>query len=256
MRRRPGQRSSSGARDDGRSAPSGFDHQPFRKLARLLGENGRRATASPAPPVVEKPPPPPPDPEPSDEELFRREMANVRPVPEKWRAHVPVLPPQNDRPITDPDAEVLAELSELVTGGGSFDIANTTEFVEGAVVGLDPRVVRQLREGRFAYQSHVDLHGMTAQEARVAVDRFLTDAHRNGQRCVLIVHGRGLNSKDQVPVLKNRLSTWLARGAWARMVLAFTSARPCDGGAGALYVLLRRDRKAKRPILVTRGARW
>ena len=59
---------------------------------------------------------------------------------------------------------------------------------------------------------------------------------------MLIVHGRGLNSKDQVPVLKTRLAQWLARGSWARLVLAFTSARPCDGGAGALYVLLRRQR--------------
>jgi DNA-nicking Smr family endonuclease len=97
---------------------------------------------------------------------------------------------------------------------------------------------------------------MTAEEARVAVDRFLSGAHRAGQRCVLIVHGRGLNSKDQIPVLKHRLTTWLVRGAWARLVLAFTSARACDGGAGALYVLLRRDRRAtKRPIHVTHGAK-
>lgn len=249
MRRRPSQTSTSGA------AASGFDHQPFRKLARLLNENGRQAGAKSPPPAIEKPPPAG-EAECSDEELFRREMANVQPVPEKWRSHVPTAPAQNGRPITDADAEVLAELSELVAGGGPFDITNTTEFIEGAVVGLDPRVVRQLRDGQFAYQSHVDLHGMTAQEARAAVDRFLSEAHRKGQRCVLIIHGRGHNSKDRVPVLKNRLSTWLSRGAWARLVLAFTSARPCDGGAGALYVLLRRDRKAKRPILVTRGARW
>jgi DNA-nicking Smr family endonuclease len=224
-------------------------------LRSLLKESELRPAPQAAPPAVEESSGNG-EPECSDEELFRREMANVQPLPEKWRAHVPTLPAQNGRPITDPDAEVLAELSELVTGGGPFDITNTTEFIEGAVVGLDPRVVRRLRDGEFAYQSHLDLHGMTAQEARVAVDGFLANAHRNGQRCVLIIHGRGHNSKDQEPVLKNRLSTWLARGAWARLVLAFTSARPCDGGAGALYVLLRRDRKSKRPILVTRGARW
>ena len=99
---------------------------------------------------------------------------------------------------------------------------------------------------------------MTAEEARVAVDRFLTTAQRNGQRCVLIIHGRGLNSKDQVPVLKTRLAQWLARGSWARLVLAFTSARPCDGGAGALYVLLRRQRHTgpRQPVKVTHGAKW
>ena len=86
------------------------------------------------------------------------------------------------------------------------------------------------------------------------VDRFLTDSVRAGLRCVLIVHGRGLNSKDQTPVLKERLKSWLARGRPARVVLAFTTARPCDGGAGALYVLLRRDR-TRRPIEVTEGAK-
>ena len=75
---------------------------------------------------------------------------------------------------------------------------------------------------------------------------------------MLIVHGRGLNSKDQVPVLKTRLAQWLARGSWARLVLAFTSARPYDGGAGALYVLLRRQRHTgpRAPVKVTHGAKW
>jgi DNA-nicking Smr family endonuclease len=247
MRRRTDRGSTNGA-----AAPA-FDHRPFRKLSRLLDEEPRRT--APEPPAPAATLPDDDESQCSDEELFRRAMADVSPSPDRWRTHVPPTPATNGRKITDPDAEVLAELSELVTGSGPFDISHTTEFIEGAVLGLDPRVVRRLREGQFAYQSHLDLHGMTAQEARVVVDRFLNDAHRNGQRCVLIVHGRGHNSKDQVPVLKNRLSTWLARGSWARLVLAFTSARPCDGGTGALYVLLRRDRKAKRPIVVTNGAR-
>src|SRR5207247_2026834 len=90
--------------------------------------------------------------------------------------------------------------------------------------------------------------------ARVDVDRFLADSVALGHRCVLIVHGRGHNSKDQTPVLKERLKSWLARGRTARIVLGFTTARPCDGGAGALYVLLRRDRR-RRPIRVTEGAK-
>ena len=113
-----------------------------------------------------------------------------------------------------------------------------------------------LRNGEFAYQSHLDLHGLTAIEARDAVGRFLAAAHRTGQRCVLIIHGRGRNSKDHVPVLKHRLAGWLSRTSWARLVLAFTTARPCDGGVGALYVLLRRERSVRRPISVTLGAKW
>jgi DNA-nicking Smr family endonuclease len=194
---------------------------------------------------------------PDDSDLFLREMAGVRRLSAAARSRVAPRPPApTARAVVERDAEALAELSDLVAGGGPFDIADSFEFVEGAVVGLDPRVLRRLRAGDFAYQSHLDLHGMTAEEARAAVERFLVRAHRRGQRCVLIVHGRGLNSKDQVPVLKQRITAWLARGSWARLVLAFTSARACDGGAGALYVLLRRQRAAKRPFRVTQGAKW
>ncbi len=208
----------------------------------------RPARPSVAPPIEA----PPPDPE----ELFRREMADVRRLP-GTRARVPPRPPATpQRVVTDADAEALAVLSELVSGGGPFDFTHSVEFVEGAVAGLDRRVVRRLRAGDFAYQSHLDLHGLTAVEAREAVDRFLQRAHQRGHRCVLIIHGRGHNSKDQIPVLKHRVTTWLGRGTWARLVLAFTSARPCDGGAGALYVLLRRRRTGKKTIRVTHGANW
>jgi len=156
-------------------------------------------------------------------------------------------------PVSE-EAETLAALSDLVDGTTRFDITDTREYVEGAIVGLDPRVLRRLRRGDYAWQAHLDLHGMTAEPARIAVDRFLGEAVGAGRRCVLIVHGRGRNSKDQTPVLKERLKVWLARGRAARMVLGFTTARPCDGGAGALYVLLRRDR-ARRPIRVIEGAK-
>jgi DNA-nicking Smr family endonuclease len=157
------------------------------------------------------------------------------------------------RPVSE-EAEALAALSDLVEGSARFDISDTREYVEGAIVGLDPRVLRRLRRGDYAWQAHLDLHGLTSEAARAAVDRFLTDAMSAGHRCVLIVHGRGHNSKDQTPVLKERLKVWLARGRAARAVLAFTSARPHDGGAGALYVLLRRDR-TRRTIQVTEGAK-
>ena len=235
------------------AAAGRFDHQPFRAL-------GRRAVQPPpTPPPPAAPVPPVAAPAESEAELFQREMAGVRRLSAAERQRVvPQAPAPSPRPITDADAEALAELSDLVSGAGSFDIADTVEFIEGAVAGLDRRLVRRLRAGEFAYQAHLDLHGMTADEARGAVDRFLTRAHQQGHRCVLIIHGRGLNSKDQVPVLKNRLAAWLARGAWARLVLAFTSARPVDGGAGALYLLLRRQRHRgeRKPIAVTRGAKW
>ena len=89
----------------------------------------------------------------------------------------------------------------------------------------------------------------------MAVERFLSAAYQKGQRCVLIIHGRGRNSKDQVPVLKERIKVWLGRSGLAKYVLAFTTARLCDGGAGALYVLLRRNRRHRAPFVVTNGAK-
>jgi DNA-nicking Smr family endonuclease len=180
-------------------------------------------------------------------------MEGVVPLRNGARIDLPA-PAAEARPPVSEEAEALAALSDLVRGATRFDVSDTREYIEGTIVGLDPRVVRRLRRGDFSWQAHVDLHGMTAEPARVAVERFLTAAVSAGHRCVLIVHGRGHNSKDQTPVLKERLKSWLARGSMARIVLAFTSARPCDGGAGALYVLLRRDRR-RRAIQVTEGAK-
>src|SRR5439155_176890 len=78
------------------------------------------------------------------------------------------------RPVSE-EAEALALLSDLVAGSACFDVADTREYVEGAIVGLDPRLVRRLRRGDFAWQAHLDLHGMTAEAARPAVDRFLLE---------------------------------------------------------------------------------
>jgi DNA-nicking Smr family endonuclease len=234
----------------------------MRRRGREAGEEPRRAVLNAPfadlgkrfrarPPV----PPPAPAPLPEEPDAFTRAMAGVVPLPRGSDARVDGPPPAGAgrRPVSE-EAEALALLSDLVEGGAHFDVSDTREYVEGAIVGLDPRVLRRLRRGDYAWQAHIDLHGMTAEEARGAVDRFLAASVTAGHRCVLIVHGRGHNSKDQTPVLKERLKVWLARGRAARIVLAFTTARPCDGGGGALYVLLRRDRTRRR-IQVIEGAK-
>lgn len=182
-------------------------------------------------------------------------MSGVAPLAPAARDRVAGPPPAEsvDRTLIDEEAEALATLSDLVAGEVRFDVTDSVEYLEGAVVGLDPRLTRRLRRGELAWQAHLDLHGMAAAPAREAVLRFLRRSLAAGHRCVLVVHGRGLNSKDGEPVLKRHLVSWLSRGAMGRMVLAFASARPHDGGAGALYVLLRRDRR-KRRVRVTEGS--
>jgi DNA-nicking Smr family endonuclease len=82
---------------------------------------------------------------------------------------------------------------------------------------------------------------MTRIEARAAVTEFVLESFAQGCRCLLIVSGRGLNSQDKEPVLKQNLVIWLTQAPLKRVVLAFASARSHDGGAGAFYVLLRRN---------------
>jgi DNA-nicking Smr family endonuclease len=151
--------------------------------------------------------------------------------------------------------EALAELYDLVAGRTEFDVTDTEEYIEGCVSGLDTALVRKLRQGEFSRQAALDLHGMKVDAAQEEVEKFLLNAVRTGLRCVLIVHGRGLNSPGQVAVLKERVKLWLTRGKLARSVLAFASARSYDGGSGALYVLLRRDRARKKSIEVLEGAK-
>jgi len=194
--------------------------------------------------------------EPDEARLFLEAVAGAVPLDRSARQRVGARPPAAvARRLADEKTEVLAELADLVAGRAAFDWTESDEYIEGAVANLDPRVLQKLRNGEFVVQGHLDLHGLTADQARQAVDAFLLHAFRAGWRCVLIVHGRGRNSRDQIPVLKTRLKAWLARGQWSRLVLAFTSARPCDGGGGALYLLLRGRRTAKQTIRVVEGAK-
>jgi DNA-nicking Smr family endonuclease len=134
----------------------------------------------------------------------------------------------------------MSALAALCEGTARFDIADTDEYIEGLAEGVDRRLLRRLRAGEMAVQAHLDLHGLTQNRAKEKLARFVGESRRRGHRCVLVVHGRGLHSKDQIPILKQAVRSWLERGQIARAVLAFASARPCDGGAGAVYVLLRR----------------
>ena len=99
------------------------------------------------------------------------------------------------------------------------------------------KVLKDLRRGKYSIQNELDLHGLTASEARVMLPEFMTDVLLEGHRCVRIVHGKGLRSGPRGPVLKVKLNTWLPQ--WEQ-VLAFTTAPARDGGTGALYVLLAR----------------
>jgi DNA-nicking Smr family endonuclease len=208
---------------------------------------GKVKLPKPPDPAPKAPPPPPPDRsarvsgELTEDELWTVAVDGARPLEDRSARIKPgperlsVAPRQ-----LDPDLEAYDELRALVTGEVPFDISDSDEFIEGHARGLDPRVVKRLRRGDFAVQAHVDLHGMLKDEAKSQLEAFLTKARQQGKRCVLVVHGRGLHSKDQVPVLKEALKRWMHTSRFSRHVLGFSTARPHDGGAGAVYVLLKK----------------
>ena len=209
---------------------------PFDKLAKVK----LPAPPKPAPPKPAAPPAPIAR---AEADVFADEMRGVAPLEADPRGRViggAAPPPSAPRRRVDDESEAYAALADLVEGHGTFDISATDEYIEGLGPGIDKRLLRKLRAGDYAVQAHLDLHGLTSEEARVEVEKFLAAARTDGRRTVLIIHGRGHGSKEGIPVLKERLKVWLTRGRIGRGVLAFCTARPADGGAGAVYVLLRK----------------
>lgn len=191
----------------------------------------------------------------SDEtSLFVRAMDGVKPmdsdriIPEPPKTETVIHSIQEN--IRRQDKEVMDTLEALTSGRSHFDITCTGEYLEGHIIPMDPTTLRKLKAGEFTTQALLDLHGHTKEEARVALTSFVSNAHAMGSRALLVIHGRGLKSSDG-PVLKELVVRWLTTGSLSPLVLAFCSARPCDGGTGALYVLLKRKPKKarwKRPL--------
>jgi len=228
---------------------------PFQDLKKMLAAHSAKASAPPSKKAaaaqsdrgdalaVAKP---------IDEEaLLREALAGVRPL--NGAARVP-LERRTNRAIVSEDDEVIAQLSDLVSGQAPFDITETDEYVEGMRVGLDPRLLSQLRRGEFAMQSHIDLHGMIQPAAYQVLTDFILASVRKGLRSVLVVHGRGFGSPGGRPVLKHAAANWLSHGTIGGHVLAFTTARAHDGGAGETYVLQRRE-KQRAPFEILEGAK-
>ncbi|MBU1537944.1 Smr/MutS family protein [Myxococcota bacterium] len=207
------------------------------KGAKIAQKTEARAT----PPPVDAPETTQQDPE--GLQLWKRFHEGV--IPMDTSNVLPCAPPiPREDPPRPPDEKdmVMAELADLISGEGEFAIEFLDEFVTGIAPGVDLRLLKKLKAGSFSYQSYLDLHGHVWNDAREIVLAFINRAIREGKRCVLIVHGRGLHSKGEIATLKKNLISLLTRGPLRRKVLAFSSARNVDGGPGALYLLLRKAR--------------
>lgn len=169
---------------------------------------------------------------------FRKAVADVVPHTERTRVErKPPPPPPVARQRSLDDEHVL---SESVSAPLSIDDAiGTGEELAYLREGQSPQVLRRLRRGHWVVQAHLDLHGMNRFEAAQHVPEFLAHSLRHGHRCVRIVHGRGLGSRNREPVLKPLLARWLSR---RDEVLAYCQAPLAHGGSGATLVLLKASR--------------
>ena len=173
-----------------------------------------------------------------ESELFLEAMADVEPIRREDRLEPNGMPCVSIDSENDSKDETIQQLSNLVNFGEGFVVADTPEYIEGTGYNIHPEISKRLHRGDFSIQSHIDLHGLGVEDARKAFENFFKDSITTGKRAVLVVHGRGLSSPDR-PVLKTKVIKWLTRGPWRKWVIAFSSARSCDGGTGATYVLLR-----------------
>lgn len=168
-----------------------------------------------------------------DTALFRDTVGEVRPVSAK-RLHLTAPRPRARARFRRMDeASVLGE--SLLASPEQLEV-ETGEELRYLRAGVAPPVLRKLRQGGYAIQAEMDLHGMTSNEARAALREFMAECLALDLRCVRIIHGKGLRSGDRGPVLKTSVNRWLRQ--WNE-VLAFCSAPRRDGGTGAIYVLVR-----------------
>jgi DNA-nicking Smr family endonuclease len=176
----------------------------------------------------------PPEPPSDDDDLhaFRRAVADVRPLPQKRRAPTPRPRPQA-RFARAERQDVLRESLVVPDDPAALD---TGEHVSFRRPNVREDVLRKLKRGQFAVEAEIDLHGLGRHVAHVALRQFLNDCVLRGMRCVRVIHGKGLRSGPGGPVLKHVVNHWLRR---FENVVAFASARPVDGGTGAVYVLLK-----------------
>ena len=178
--------------------------------------------------------------------LWQAAMRDVKPPK---RAKPSSTAPQNHKaapPNAEPEVRVGHPAPSKVLERGktpepAVTLHRVPEIQHGRAAGIDRRSAEKLRRGRLAIEGRLDLHGMTQDAASQRLAAFLERAESEGKRCVLVITGKGLASGG---ILRDQVPRWLNQAPNRGRILAFDHARPQHGGAGALYVLLKRRREA------------
>jgi DNA-nicking Smr family endonuclease len=171
----------------------------------------------------------------TDEEIFLEAMADVREKQEFRK--IPYSSPAMIKIPSLQTEDDVKVLKEIVHGKKKICLSDTGEYIEWTRPGARKDLAKRLHKGDFSVQDYIDLHGLTLTEAEESIIQFFKRALTMQYCCVKIIHGRGLKSPHG-PVLKEALIKWL-QGPFRKWVLAYASAKDCDGGLGATYVLLK-----------------
>ena len=170
----------------------------------------------------------------NDNDLFRRMMADVKPLDTEERV-------QPEKPKISPHHKTQTPADAIETNFVEFEHATYVAPEESLFfvrTGLQQRTIKQLKRGDMRIEARLDLHGETIAEAGMLLTLFIEQAQAEGCRCVIVIHGKGQRSSEGKPVLKTQVNHWLRE---CPAVLAFSSAQPRHGGAGAVYVLLKKQ---------------
>ena len=219
------------------------------KAALKAGRSVQTAAPAKAPEPL-----PRPEPEGEEEDLFQNAMQGVDRMHEEAGRQVAARPVPAEPPA--PANREEEALARFLRGDIDFELEFSEEYMHGFVRGLDLKTFQLLKNGKLSSEAHLDLHGLNTEQAYDSLLFFLRESYLQGRRCMLLVTGRGKNSPGGQSVLKQEIQTWLTREPLRRAVLAFCTAQPKDGGAGALYVLLRKYKKVQGKVRWDTLTQW
>lgn len=173
--------------------------------------------------------------EPTDEaSLFRAAVKDVKPFTAPPKDEYKLKPkPIPLQFIKDEQQALVDSLSDHYIPAHEIETGEELLYLRD---GHSPDILSKLRRGHWVIQAKIDLHGLISDEARAYVSAFISDCKKRGVRCVRIVHGKGLGSRNREPILKNKLRGWLMQ---KDEVIAYAEAKKQDGGSGAVIVLLK-----------------
>ncbi|WP_295876080.1 DNA endonuclease SmrA [uncultured Zhongshania sp.] len=177
-----------------------------------------------------------------DDRLFAEEMAGVKPLEIERRVVI--------RKDDGGAVNIAARRAAATAQSNARNFLSTSEIelldpyyvLEFKREGVQNGVFRRLKQGKYAIEARLDLHKMTVEQARLQVFEFIREAMKADLRTIMIVHGRGHHSESTGAVLKSYVNRWLPE---MEEVQGFCSAQPQHGGAGAVYIMLRKSEKKK-----------